>query len=209
MDNAYPAATAALLLSMNVNAGPSDHDGHHHHNQQQAHLHGLAEVTLALEGNIMEVVLDSPAANIVGFEHVAATPEQRRVVADARAILESPSRLFVFNGTRCELKQLDVDVSAVLGDEDNKLTASERKESKHHHHDKSGHSHSDHQTHSEVAARYQFDCKQGSELTAVSLGFIKHFPGIETLKAMWVTDSHQGSAELTATSDTIYLAAKP
>ena len=36
---------------------------------EEAHIHGLATLTLALEGNSLEIEFESPAANLVGFEH--------------------------------------------------------------------------------------------------------------------------------------------
>ena len=206
MGKTYPSATVApvavisivlivvsivtLIVPLNLHADTHDHGEHFH--QEGAHQHGLAEVMLALEGDSIDLSLESPAANIVGFEHVASTPEQRGLVDEARTILKTPERLFTFLGTACELKALDIDVSAVLVDE----------EHGHHHSD---HDKSKHETHSEVSANYRFYCEQGSRLTAITLNFFEHFPGIEILKAVWVTDKHQGSIELSGESNTVYL----
>jgi len=54
------------------------HDHDHEVLQHSAHLHGHAELTLALEGRALEINLASPAANIVGFEHKATSSEQLR-----------------------------------------------------------------------------------------------------------------------------------
>jgi len=35
----------------------------------EAHEHGKAELTLAIEGKLVEVSVHSPAVNLVGFEH--------------------------------------------------------------------------------------------------------------------------------------------
>ncbi len=202
MGKAILVAIAASMLSINLNAGPSDHREHH---RQEAHLHGLAEITLALEADRIELNLESPAANIVGFEHRASTSEQRRSINKARVTLESAEQLFSFIGTRCEITVLEIDLSAVLGTEE-----SGHEENAHeHHHDQPNHGKSADETHSEISANYQFQCEQDSSLTAIALNFFEHFPGIKTLKAVWVTDSNQGSAELTAKSKTIYLRAMP
>ena len=191
------AIVAAYMLPMNLYAESSHHGDHH---KQEAHLHGLGEITLALEGDNIELNLESPAANIVGFEHRASTPDQRQRVNEAKATLESPKQLFTFSGTRCELTALEVDVSAVQATEE-----SEHKENKHDHHDHSDHEKANHKTHSEVSANYRFQCDDGSRLAAITFNFFEHFPGTEKLDVEWVTDSNQGSAELTVKSKTIYL----
>jgi len=189
MVKGYPLAIVAFILSLNLNAETSDHSEHFH--LQEAHQHGLAELFLAIEGDKIVVGLESPAANIVGFEHVASTPEQTVLVNKARGKLESPNKLFSFLGTHCELEKLETDVSAVLGHEGGE-------------HDHSDHGKSRHETHSEVSANYQFHCEEGSRLRAITLNFFEYFSGIEILRAVWVTDSNQGSAELGKESKTVY-----
>lgn len=201
----YLAAITTLLTVTGLGAEPDqDVKGQH----QDAHVHGLAELTLVLEGNTLELELESPAANIVGFEHRASTPEQRGLADEAKAILESPQALFTFAGTRCELKQANVDVSSVMNttDDDHANHAEEDHHEKQHDHDTEHNRHSEaYDTHSEIRAHYHFDCKQGSELTAVSVKLLDHFPGIENLNAMWVTDSRQGAVKLTAQAKHIHL----
>lgn len=162
---------------------------------QDAHVHGLAELTLALEGNDLEMRLESPAANIVGFEHKASTAEQRRIVDKAKAILESSQQLFSFFGTSCTLKKAHADFAAVTGSN----------EHKHHRHDDHHHHDEDKDTHSEITAAYHFDCQQGSKLTSLSVNLFDHFSGFEKINVMWLTDTKQGAAKLTTASKTLHL----
>lgn len=192
MGKGYSLAIAMLVLSTCLIA-----ESFEQHHRQEAHTHGLAEITLAIEGDEVDVELQSPAANIVGFEHIASTPEQRGLVDKASLILKSPNKLFSFFGTSCELKASEIDISDLLGDE---VHGSEENGHDHLAHDKLGH-----ETHSEVSANYQFYCEQGPKLTAITLNFLEYFSGIETLHIAWVTDNHQGSVELTDGSNTVYL----
>ena len=198
MGKAYLLAIAVFMLSLNLNAEIPVHSERVY--QQGVHQHGLAVITLALEGDQIDVELESPAANILGFEHVASTPEHIGVVAKARSTLELSNKLFSFIGARCELNALRIDLSPVLDNED-----LESEEHGHEHHGHSSHGDLEHKTHSEISANYQFYCERSFTLTAISLGFLDHFPGIEELKVVWVTDSNQGSAELTVESNTVYL----
>lgn len=186
------------MLSIGLNAESLDHDDHH---QQEAHLHGLVEMTLAIEGNTVELNLESPAANIVGFEHLASTPEQHASVTRAKTILDLPKQLLTFIGTRCESTTQQVDFSAVL-----KPVETHHKEETHSEHkEHTNEGHEDHQTHSEISARYRFHCDKGTKLTAIKVHLFDLFPRIETVHAAWVSDSNQASAVFTAGSTTINL----
>lgn len=191
------------------NHGYQDHDDSHEVHEQKAHLHGLAELTLALEGDLLEINFESPAANIVGFEHKAMSDHQLSSVKKAKELLESPLELFVFNGANCKLKRAQADFSDLVSHE----YAEEHQESGHHKHEH--HSHHDAreakekdslhngESHSDVTASYVYSCSQGKKLKSLSVNLPKLFPGIETLKVMWLTDNGQGATELTSVSSEI------
>ena len=42
--------------------------------QPGPHEHGVASLNLVVDGNLVSLELDSPAANLVGFEHTPGTP---------------------------------------------------------------------------------------------------------------------------------------
>ena len=181
-----------LVFLVSYNAwSASEHDDHDH---QGAHVHGIAEVTIALEGAALEIGFDSPAVNIVGFEHKAQTKEQKKAVKQAKGLLESPALLMDFVGGKCQLKEAEVDVSSVMAEE---KSGHEHDHDEHHHDDKHHHEKNDHAekaSHGEVHAMYSFQCQD--QLTSLNLKFFEHFPQIESLTASWVTDSKQGSIQL-------------
>ena len=79
------------LLALHVSAGEDHHhdQGHEHeHRQHGAHVHGAAQLTVAQEGTQVLLELESPAANIFGFEHPPSDAQQRTVVREAVAALE-------------------------------------------------------------------------------------------------------------------------
>ena len=67
-----------------------------------AHVHGEAELTIAFEGQRIEMQLVSPAANIFGFEHAPKNDEQNEQVHRAETILKSADTLFQFSGGDCQ-----------------------------------------------------------------------------------------------------------
>ncbi len=162
----------------------------HNHPFQKKHVHGVAELNLALEGNQLELSLDSPAVNIIGFENRATTSEQTQSVNSAKQILESVDKLFLFNGTVCYIKNKHIDFSSVM------------KEGKKNHHD----THNEYKIlHTEISAHYRFDCAKSTNLTSITVAFLEHFPGINKLKVMWVTHTAQGAVDLTQKSKLIRL----
>ena len=157
----------ALLFSLNLYAQNAKH-GHEGHREHQAHVHGLAEMTFAQVGQKVEINLESPSANIVGFEHKASTEKQENAVIKVKTLLESPQQLFIFNGTRCDIAKTTVDVSSLLSHHEEEHE--KRYDDKHV------------KTHSEITANYQFTCKHGSKLKTVSVELLAKFPGIKKLE---------------------------
>ncbi len=62
-----------------------------------AHVHGLSELTLAMEGEKLEIQLQSPAMNLLGFEHKARTTNDIAAVEHAQSLLSNPDSLFLFS----------------------------------------------------------------------------------------------------------------
>ena len=62
-----------------------------------AHTNTVLPLSLAAGAEGLEIILESPAANIVGFEHAASTDEDKKKLADAKAKLEAGADLFSIN----------------------------------------------------------------------------------------------------------------
>lgn len=65
-----------------------------------AHVHGLAQLDVAVEPGRVMLVLHGAGDNFVGFEHAAQTPEQVAAVQQAEARLQALDELLVI-GTEC------------------------------------------------------------------------------------------------------------
>ena len=50
-----------------------------------SHQHGLAELRLLLEEQRIEIEFESPAFNLVGFEHKTSNPEEKSLVRNVEA----------------------------------------------------------------------------------------------------------------------------
>lgn len=222
---------ACLVLPPISYSEPSHQDDHGHTSQQETHLHGVSNLMLALDKGKLEVRIESPAANLVGFEHMARDREQINLLNEAKAILSSPERLFLFSGGDCDLTMSKVDISSLLHESHTKHEEHDEKShfshsghhdshDKHgdrdgrsdkahkHHHEIHNDSRGDHhveddETHNEITAEYKFTCKRADTLSAVQVDLIKQFPGIEKLKVYWLNENKQGTITLSANASMI------
>ncbi|MGV8843947.1 MAG: DUF2796 domain-containing protein [Pseudomonas sp.] len=83
----------ALLPLTLAQAAEHAHE-HAEHASLSAHEHGVAQLNAALDGQTLELQLESPAMNLVGFEYRAKTAADQASVAAVRAELENPLSLF-------------------------------------------------------------------------------------------------------------------
>jgi hypothetical protein len=174
----------ACLLSSNLNGQASHHD--HGPVHQDTHLHGHVELRVALENTSLELYLESPSVNIVGFEHRATSAQQIQAAEDAKSILESPAEIFSFSDGNCSLSQSNVNFAAILKATENHQSGADGNKDTAHRVD-----------HSEITASYKYNCQRGGELDVIRLKLVEHFPGIEKIKVIWLTDTEQGTVELT------------
>jgi len=203
------ALTASLLAAFALAAAGAaagekhDHDHAHddEHRQHGAHVHGIAALNLALEGHAVHVELDSPAANIVGFEYAPSSEADHAALDRAVAVLKDGDRLFRFNSEAgCRLEKAEV-ISALLGeDHDRHGDDHGHGEKDDHGHDEHKHGHEEHkdETHSDIDAMYHFECDRPGELTLLTVELFEAFPGMEELNVQYIVENRQGAAELTA-----------
>ena len=64
------------------------------HRQLGPHVHGQGTLDIAIEGKKIEMELVAPGMDIVGFEHVASTDEQKAAVEKAKAKLTDVLSVF-------------------------------------------------------------------------------------------------------------------
>ena len=177
------------LLPLAVAHAHDDHDHDHAHGTLGAHEHGVAKLNVVLDGNTLELELDSPAMNIVGFEHAATSDADKKTVAAARAVLEKPETLFSLPAAAgCSLSENEVR-SPLFGNAEAD-----------HDHDHDEHADGDehHHEHSDVDADYSFTCKQPGELKTLDLSaFYKQFPATQKINVQLIGPSGQQGVEST------------
>ena len=178
---ALPFALLPLHAAQAANHEHSHAHAHEEHASLDAHEHGVASLNVALDGQTLEIQLQSPAMNLVGFEHEAKSDADKAKVAAARKHLEQPQALFALPiEAKCALQDSELD-SPLFGG---------------HAHEE--HEHADEHGHSDIDASYRFACANAEALQTLELGsFFGTFPGTEKLEVQLIGPSGQQGAELT------------
>lgn len=180
------------LLPLAIAHAAEKHDHDHEHGSLGAHEHGVARLNAALDGQTLELELESPAMNLVGFEHAASTDAEKAKVAAVRAQLEKPLALFNLPpAAGCVVAQQELE-SPLFGDkpEDHDEDHDEAK-------DANGHEH--HHEHSEIHAHYQFTCATPGALKSLDLaGVFKTFPATQKIQVQIISPSGQQGVEATS-----------
>ncbi|MEM8823625.1 MAG: DUF2796 domain-containing protein [Pseudomonadota bacterium] len=132
----------------------------------QAHIHGRLTLLIALDGPALEIALEAPGADIVGFEHEAKTAAQKAAVAAALDELSDPMTLFLLpDNAGCVGQSADVEL---------------RQEG----------------THSTFEAVYSFGCTDPLALTEVETRLFDLYPSVQQIDVEYVTPAGQGAADL-------------
>lgn len=174
----------ALLPLAVAQANEHNHAHAHDHDEHaslDAHEHGAARLNVVLDGQALELELESPAMNLVGFEHAAESAADKAKVAAARSQLQDPQALFGLAAGACSLSETELESALFEDDEHDE-----------HHTDEAD------SEHSEIHAHYQLDCKKPGELKQLNLSeLFKRFPATEKIQVQLIGPSGQQGLELT------------
>ncbi|MEO0368657.1 MAG: DUF2796 domain-containing protein, partial [Pseudomonadota bacterium] len=86
------------------------------HSQHDAHVHGEAVLNVASDGAALELQLESPTMNFLGFEHQPQTEEHHEIIRSTTEILENPGELFLVTGRTCEVESSSVEIKGPAGE---------------------------------------------------------------------------------------------
>lgn len=223
------ALAAALSMGGYAHAQEQAHTHSHAHSGEEAHVHGVVDLDVALDGHDLVVVLHAPLADIVGFEHAPSTEVQRGQVAVARAKLEDTGEWFKPSAAaQCRVERISLE-APVLGwsaepaadghashgdaahSHDHKEGATahakapesaKKNEADHDH----GHDHADEHGHADLEANFTFHCENAKALQQIDVQLFKGFHTINTINVQTALESQQTKQVLNAQSSVINLA---
>ncbi len=158
----------------------------HEHEKHEAHVHGEAQLLVALEDNTLEIEFLSPAMNILGFEHQPANEAQSHAIESALETLKQPGLLFsIPSAAKCASVSVEVESPlAEHGKHDHKAPKV------------TGHDHEE-KTHSDFTGHYSFHCAEMSRLNRIDIDIFKRFPGTEVIEVQSISEQGQQKVELT------------
>lgn len=172
-----------------------EHDDHQHehdhaeHGSLDAHEHGAAQLNVVLDGKMLHLQLDSPAMNLVGFEHAAKSDADKAKVAAARSQLAQPQVLFGLNAGDCNISKQEVESPLFAKHADS-----------HEHENEKSHD----SEHSDIHAHYSLDCQKPEDLQQLDLGeLFKRFPATEKIQVQLIGPNGQQGLELTPAQPTL------
>jgi len=174
------------MLPLAVAHAADEHD--HEHGSLGAHEHGVGRLNAALDGKTLALELQSPAMNLVGFEHVATSDADKAKVAAARALLEQPLALFNLpKAAGCVVENQELE-SPLFGDTPDADDDHDEDAKDEHHHD-----------HSDIHAHYQFTCATPDALKTLDLAnMFNAFPATQKIQVQLIGPSGQQGVDVTA-----------
>lgn len=165
------------------------HDHDHHHHSHEAHVHGAWELFAALDDAQLSVTVKGPIVDMLGFEAAPANDQERKAVADLAATLQTSEAMVSLDQRAGCTLSAPVIVALPEG-----FKAKADEDHSHDHDHKHEHEHDIHK--SDIELTYAFTCTAPQRLITIALTGFTTFSGIETVDAVFLSDSKQAAHRL-------------
>lgn len=170
------AWTWYLLLFAATPIMAAEHSDAAGHEEHGAHVHGEAQLTLATDGGLLEIMLESPAANLLGFEQKPATAARQSVWQQQQTLLKSGQWLQLPAIAQCVLQQQQLnDPWANAGQ------------------------------HADISISLSYQCKAAELLNEVKVTLFTTAADLQQIDVQWVSGGQQGAATLSAKQPVLQL----
>lgn len=176
--------------------------------QLDAHAHGEGRLAIAIEGAKLQMELEAPASDIVGFEHAPSNAAQRKTLAEAKERLAKAQALFVLApAAGCKLASASIEVLGALAGKGKPHThAGHAHGEKAKPASKPAGSSAEPSAHSELKATYAFDCAAVDKLGSIAFDYFKAFKGADKLDVTVIGPKGQSSFVVTRQKPVLDLA---
>jgi hypothetical protein len=166
---------------------------HHKHENLSAHEHGHAQLSIVFEtGSQGLLEFESPAIDVLGFEHKPSSTEEESKIKELKNIFESKAeKFFSFSPElKCSFKVKEADLEA----------------EEHHHSDahtkqfkkKSG-------EHFSFHAHYELNCLKEVQGSLFKLDLFKNYPSLETVELQYISLKEQKVQKLNSKDNSFNL----
>ena len=153
------------------------------------HTHGEGKLQILQAGSEWQFVLQLPAADVLGFEYAPSTTSEKKRYEETQKVFLRFEDIFTLSNT-CELLDTTLESPWEVANEH------DEHESEH-----EGHAHR--KTHSDFRVAYLLSC-QGPVKRIEMTGF-PHWPSLQHVNAIWVTNEGQGALEITPSQPTLLI----
>ena len=159
--------------------------------QVDKHEHGVGELNIATEGDVIEFEFMIPGADIVGFEYVAKSDADIASIKKALQTFENYENIFTLpKNSRCQLTEKQV---ALKEDEDE---------------DEDDHDDHAEENHNEFYAKYSFECGDTKAINKVEFPYFSTFPNSGELEVQFISSIGSVSFEVEAEEPSINIDGK-
>lgn len=180
----FSCALGVALAMLSSDMGGAAEKRHH-----EAHVHGVAEVNIAIDGSKADVEFRAPAESVMGFEHEAKSEsDKKKRDAALRTVQTKMNQMVVFDPKlSCKFSEVKTAIVEEKG-EPGKTQS-----------DKSAHGNKDQKKtaeHREVRATFSAACDKTLAGSRVTFGVHKTFPAIGEIKVQVLGDAKQSGATI-------------
>lgn len=154
--------------------------------EHAAHVHGIAEMTLGIEGNLWLIALESPAANLLNFEHPPENEVEQKKLDTTLSLLADANNVFRIEGANCH--QLSQQISSPY-------PKNHQLEQPHLEHRISELQHAE--FHIEYTLKCEANNKFSKAAEMLEVNIFHLFPALESIQLQWIKGTQQGVTILT------------
>jgi hypothetical protein len=147
------------------------------------HVHGLADLGIAVDGNTVEIELQSAATDIIGFESPPATPDQQAAVVHAQQVMANPLALFLVP-KEAGCTTLSADAHQVLLDNPASPAGANLAQG-------TLGGYVAQASHSNFVADYQLSCTRPGAIATIGFAFFDVFPSTQLIHVTVLSDRGQ------------------
>ena len=166
-----------------------------------AHEHSVAAAQLAVEAGRVDLMLQMPGANLVGFEHPPRSSEQRATLDEARRRLAAGDWLVLPAAAGCS-SDFKIEIP---GFEDDGSTANGEHEHGDEHKHEHEHDHEHASQHAEFRVTATAECDRPGALEWVEIRLFEGWPDNRSLRVDAISATRQWRVELSADQPRIAL----
>ncbi|MEM5515460.1 DUF2796 domain-containing protein [Henriciella sp. AS95] len=143
--------------------------------RMEAHVHGSGTLAAGVDGDALTITFEAPLMSLIGFEHEAETDEQTEAINALKDAFTVPGGMVEINRESGCLPL---------------MTTTET-------HFANGHA--------DLDVEHVYTCENADEISRIDFIKMADYPGLETIDAVFVSDTDQVAGELTQSNSVLEL----